>query len=105
MCSTMVAVGTIRSEPDCDRNCSSATRDFPDAGGPEIRRFKFPLYGRTSERLLLFAGQLRRQLGAYLLEFFALARLQDLENPGQASRTQIVELVLQALIVVAVVLE
>ena len=46
MCSTMVAVGTIRSEPGCDRKCSSAARDFPDAGGPEIRRFKFPLYGR-----------------------------------------------------------
>jgi hypothetical protein len=39
----MVAVGKISSEPGWERNRSIAMRDFPEAGGPEIRRFNFPL--------------------------------------------------------------
>jgi len=41
----MVAVGRIRSEPGWERKRSIAMRDFPEDGGPEIRRFNFPLYG------------------------------------------------------------
>ena len=55
--------------------------------------------------LLRFPAQLRNQLGPHLLEFLALAGLQDLENPAQASGTQIVELILQALVIVTVILE
>jgi hypothetical protein len=65
--------------------------------------------GRTGDLvaclLLGFARQLGSQLGAHLLEFIALPRLKDLENPAQSRGTQIVELILQALVVVAIILE
>jgi hypothetical protein len=37
-CSAMVAVGVIIHAPGESRKRWSATRDFPDAGGPVIRR-------------------------------------------------------------------
>ena len=70
-----------------------------------IRRLKFPLYGRGQRLFLGFAAQLRGQLGPHLLEFLALAGLEDLLNPAQSRGTQIVELILQALVVMAIILQ
>src|SRR5947207_15062116 len=55
--------------------------------------------------LFRLAGQLRDQLAPHLLEFLPLTGLEDLKNPAQSGGTQIVELILQALVVVAVVLQ
>lgn len=82
-----------------------------------MRRFKFPLYGRSPmsaqsqveetdrcvvrDLFLCIAAQLRGELVHHLFEFFALARLEDLHNSGMPSGTKIVELILQALVVVA----
>jgi len=98
MCSTMVAVGRIRSESGWERKRSIAMRDFPEDGGPEIRRFNFPLYGedflsaqrgsrskeveekdrgplRCARLLLGLLAELGNQLVHHLFEFLTLPRL------------------------------
>ena len=95
----------MSNEPGSSRKRSRAACDFPEAAGPEISRFKFPLYGRREDLLLGFAGQLRSQLGPHLFEFLALAGLEDLANPAQARGAEVVELILEAFVIVAVVLK
>ena len=48
---------------------------------------------------------MRSQLGPHLFELLALAGLEDLNNPAQSRGAEVVELVLQALVVVAIVLQ
>ena len=48
---------------------------------------------------------MRSQLGAHLFELLALAGLEDLNNPAQSRGPEIVELILEALVVVAVILK
>jgi hypothetical protein len=52
-----------------------------------------------------FSAQLRCQLGHHLLEFLALAGLEDLNDSGMSRGTKIVELILEALVVVAKILQ
>src|ERR1700719_1930074 len=101
-CSAMVAVGTINRESGRERNRSSATWDLPEAGGPERRKFKLPLYGMQ----LLFGGvELRHQFVHHFLEPCLLAGIEDLQNSGLSCRPKVVDLLLKALIIVPVIFQ
>jgi len=103
-------------------------RDFPEDGGPEIRRFNFPLYGedflsaqrgsrskeveekdrgplRCARLFLGLFSELRHELIHHLFEFLALPGLQDLDDPGSAGRAQVIQLVLEALVVMAIIFQ
>ena len=82
-------------------------RDLPDAGGPVINSDS----AKDKDSVSLLAGRaravgkLRRKLVHHSFELDALVSIQDLHNAGLPGGSQIVELILQALIVLAVIVE
>src|SRR2546421_13032020 len=75
---------------------------------PRINVMNIKVHSRSfaAKQILLLAGfQLRRELRHHLLEFRPLLRIENLKDAISSRGAQIVELVFQALVVMAVVFE